>query len=69
MGSLGSFFSPSSIIDFVKGMDFPCTKEDLINHAEDNNAPDRVINILQKLPDREYQSMTDLTEAAVKVMV
>ncbi len=69
MGGLGSFFAVSGIIDFVKGIDFPCTKEDLINYAEDNNAPEKILDILQRLPDQDYKSVTDLTTAAVKAMV
>lgn len=54
--------SPSNISHYLKGIDFPANKQDLIDHAEDNNAPDEVIQALQKLPEGEYESMADLMQ-------
>lgn len=67
--SWGEFLSPSNVVDFVKDIKFPCTKEDLITFAEDNDAPQSVLDKLHKLPDKKYNSIQDLTTTAAKSMV
>jgi hypothetical protein len=49
---------------FIEGCSFPCTRQDLIDLAEDQNAVDEVITILERLPDQEYLSETYVVEAA-----
>ena len=47
-----------------KGMDFPATKQDLMRHAEQTNAPGEVRQMLQRLPDNQrFGSMADLMAA------
>ena len=52
--------SPSNIAHFLKGIDFPATKQDMIDYADDNNAPEEIIDIIDNLPDVEFQSMTEV---------
>lgn len=52
--------SPSNIAHYLKGIDFPATKQELMDYAEDNNAPEEVLEVLQQMPDQEYYSMSDL---------
>ncbi len=59
--------SPSNIAHYLKGIDFPCSKQDLIDHAEDNNAPEEVLEVLEELPDQEYTSMADLMQGVGQV--
>lgn len=47
----------------LSGIDFPANKEDLVNHARDKKANKEVINILQKMPEREYGNMADVEQA------
>lgn len=49
---------------FVETCDFPCTKQDLLDQAEDQSAEDEVITVLERLPDQEYLSETYVIEAA-----
>ncbi len=41
-------------------MDFPANLQDLIQKARDNNADDEVIQVLEQMPDQEFQSMADV---------
>jgi len=59
--------SPSNIAHYLKGIDFPASKQDLIDYAVDNNAPDELIEVLQDMPDQQYQSMTDLMLSVAQV--
>ena len=52
--------SPANIASFLEGIDFPASRDELLNHAEDNNAPQEVIDVLEDLPDQEYTSMADV---------
>jgi hypothetical protein len=49
---------------FAEKCDFPCTKQDLIDTAEDIGAPDEVMDILDRMPDKNYLSETDVVSTA-----
>lgn len=48
---------------FVETCDFPCTKQDLLDQAEDQNAIEEVVNLIEKLPEQDYLSETYVIEA------
>lgn len=54
--------SPSNIAHYLKGIDFPADKDDIIAYAEDNGAPEEVLDTLENLPDMEFDSMADLMQ-------
>ncbi len=57
-----------SITPHLDSVDYPTTREQLADAAEDSGATADVINVLKSLPREEYQSreqvMRDLAEAA-----
>jgi len=59
--------SPIEVEKFLQGIDFPASKQDLIQHAEDNNAPHRVIEVLNQMPDEEYGNAADVAKGIAKV--
>ncbi len=59
--------SPSNIAHYLKGIDFPANKQDLIDFAEDSNAPDKVLDVLEDLPDQQYTSIADLIQGVAQV--
>ena len=65
-GGFSTFLAHSNIINFVKDAGFPCSKQDLINEAEDHNAPQDVIEALEKLPDQVYNTLTDVRDKLPK---
>lgn len=60
-----SGYSATSIYNFLKDVDFPVTKQEIITYAEDHDASEVILDRLEQLPDREYQSMSDLLKEAV----
>lgn len=55
--------SPANIASFLEGIDFPASINDLVNYAEDNNAPEEVIDIIEQFPVQTYNSMDDVMVA------
>ncbi len=47
----------------LKGMDYPASKDDLVEHARGQDAPEEVLNLLEGLPDRNYTSPAEVTQA------
>lgn len=47
---------------YLRDMNYPAGKGDLINHAREHNAPADVIAMLEQLGDRTYQSAGDVSE-------
>ena len=45
---------------FLRGIDYPADKEKLRETAESNDAPENVIRLIERLPDREYDYPTDV---------
>jgi len=52
--------SSYKISHYLEGVDYPAVKQDLINQAKKNNAPDDVIDSLNHLPNANYDNMVDL---------
>ncbi|MDK2890734.1 MAG: hypothetical protein PWR21_1366 [Methanoculleus sp.] len=45
---------------YLKGMDYPAGRQDLIAHARKNDAPEDVIAALEQFGDRTYESAADV---------
>lgn len=56
--------SPIDIQKALGGMDYPASKEDIVSHAKGKGADDSVLETLGNLPDREYDSPTDVNKEA-----
>lgn len=54
--------SPVNIGKHLRGIDFPATREELIEYAEENDADEEIIEALQDLDDREYENMADVLD-------
>ncbi|WP_250986612.1 DUF2795 domain-containing protein [Methanoculleus oceani] len=52
---------------YLKGMDYPAGKQDLISHARERSAPEDVIAALEMFGDRTYRSATDVSTEFGKV--
>lgn len=52
--------SASELASYLKGISFPCGKQDIVDTARNNNAPDNVIEWLDRLPDKDYNNVTDI---------
>ena len=62
-----AFTSPAQVEKYLKGIDFPATLEDMIEHARENGAPEDVISLLEQMPDREYDSAADVAKGVGEI--
>ena len=54
--------SPATVEQYIVGIDYPCEKDDLIEQARANDAPEEVIHALQQCEERQYDSPTDVAQ-------
>ena len=59
--------NPIQIQKFLKGVDYPASKSDLLKNAEREGADEDVRVALEQLPDEEYESPADVSEALGKI--
>jgi hypothetical protein len=59
--------NPIQLQKHLKGVDYPASKEQLIEHAQKQGADENAISVLQQLPDEEYESPTDVSEAVGEI--
>jgi hypothetical protein len=45
---------------YIKGVDYPVNKMQLVEAAKKNGAPDNVMRFLNRLPERQYNVPTDV---------
>ncbi len=56
--------NPVEIQKHLKGVDYPASKEELIEHAREQGADKQLISLLEQLPeDEEYENPADLNKA------
>jgi hypothetical protein len=59
-GSSGIQGSAANVTHALKGMDFPANKQQLIDHAQKQNADSVVLDELKNLPDQQYNNMAEV---------
>lgn len=52
--------SPVLGLSHLKGMYFPGGKEALMQFAQQNRAPEEVLDAIEQLPDREFRNIEDV---------
>lgn len=55
--------SPIAIAKAIKGIDFPASKDDLVQHAKQNKADKEVMEILENLPEDDFETVADVEKA------
>ncbi|MEN6356103.1 MAG: DUF2795 domain-containing protein [Armatimonadota bacterium] len=53
--------STANLMDFLKDVDYPASKDEIIALAEDHMVAKDIMSRLDQLPDREYISLADVT--------
>lgn len=59
--------NPVQLQKYLKGVDYPASKQDLIKHAEQAGADENVRSTLEQLPDEQYQTPADVSKAVGKI--
>ncbi|HEX3640342.1 MAG TPA: DUF2795 domain-containing protein [Ktedonobacteraceae bacterium] len=57
--------SPAEVEKFLKGVDFPAKKDDLVKHVKQESQ--QVLEVLQKLPNETFNKPTDVAKAIGEV--
>lgn len=55
--------SPIDVQKKLKGIDYPASKQDLLNHVKNNGSNKEVLDLLKNIPDKEYNSPVDVSKA------
>lgn len=58
----GTKVSAAMIQVYLKGIDYPANKDEIIETARNNNCPDNVMAYFRQLPDRTYERANHVEE-------
>ncbi len=59
--------SPSQVQRFLSGLDFPSSREELIDYAVEEGADEDVIDTLSMIPDDLYHSPEEVGQAIEEI--
>lgn len=59
--------NPIQLQKYLKGVDYPVSKKDLLARAEENGADGDVRAALSRLPEQTFEKPTDVSEAVGKL--
>ncbi|MDX1676194.1 DUF2795 domain-containing protein [Arsukibacterium sp.] len=59
--------SAAGIAKALKGIDFPRNKDEVVEFAEEHDASDDILEVLNELPERKFKTMADLEKAVGEV--
>ncbi len=59
--------NPIQVQKFLKGVDYPCSKQELISKAQQEGADQNVLQTLQAMPMERFNSPNDVAEAIGKI--
>jgi hypothetical protein len=55
--------SPIDIQKALSGLDYPATKDQILQHAEQNGADKEILDALRQIDDREYEGPSGVSSA------
>lgn len=55
-------FNPDDVAQYLEGVDYPASKEEVISAAEGNGAPEAMIRVLEGLSRPEYSGPEQIAE-------
>ena len=55
--------NPAQVEKFLKGINYPASKSDLLKHVEKNGASEQVRTVMSQLPDQRFNSAVELNKA------
>jgi len=66
-GAKPGHVSPAIVERYLAGIHFPAQKQQLVDRATSKDAPNDVMEMLHKLPDKTYNSPIDITKEIGKI--
>ena len=55
--------STAKVSHYLKGMHFPADKRQVVEYARQHDAPNDVVNVLEKIPNDTFDSMAGVWHA------
>ena len=55
--------TPAQIVAYLDNIILPCSRTELLRCAEDNEAPDSILDAIESLPNRFFVSVKDIIRA------
>lgn len=55
--------NPIQIQKHLKGVDYPASKQELIEHAQQQDADEEILSILKQLPEQEFETPAEVSKA------
>ena len=59
--------SASQVTKYLKNIDFPADKQTIVDSAKSNGAPETVIQMLNRLPDKQYMRSNEIEQEFSKM--
>lgn len=59
--------NPIQLQKYLKGVDYPASKQDLVKCARDEGADQHVQDTLNRLPDQKFQTPAEVSQAVGKI--
>lgn len=59
--------NPVQIQKYLSGVDYPASKDDLVKYARNQGADENVQETLRQIPDQQYQTPADVSQAIGKL--
>ena len=56
-----------NILEVLEGIQFPTSVPEMVAYAEDQEASEEVLDLLQGMPEREYTSLQDVSRSLGQV--
>jgi len=52
---------------YLEDIIFPCSRKELLRCAEDNEAPDAILDAIEDLPERRYSNLADILTSLARL--
>ncbi|PZV03167.1 MAG: hypothetical protein DCF32_14265 [Leptolyngbya sp.] len=59
--------NPIQVQKFLKGIEYPASKQDVVEHAKQHGADENVCATLEQMPDEEFETSADVSKAIGEV--
>ncbi|HAR63323.1 MAG: DUF2795 domain-containing protein [Candidatus Margulisiibacteriota bacterium] len=59
--------SPAAIEKYLKGIDFPASRDSMVQFAQNHGATSDILDILRRIPDKTYTSPIDVAKGIGEV--
>jgi hypothetical protein len=59
--------NPIQVQKFLSGMDYPASKDEIVEHAKSKGADENIMDTLEQLPEEDYETPADISKAIGKI--